>query len=394
MAKRLAIPSEELKLTIVGPFDDLDVTRVQRLTINKDVPSTDVYEIGSNQMAGVTTDAANVTLTFSVFDVGIKTFAVLSGNDPDDYPADGADIADLGEVDAILYVKSATVADFAKSAHAQRLQVRDFTFNYSVDAESSEDYTLIGSASRWFKNDVVVDRFTEGDTEFELTETPIVLSNGNYALSVILDGEYLEEVAVAPETGEYRIVDTTLTTSDTSTEQVLVVYHANPAGTNWSYVSDTGSPAATKGRDVTIVIVAETIPRVQSVTINGTLNVQPVNEMGNPNIVGYQSQTPAVDGTLTVFDTDTELLDLLLNGEIDSGATEFEFGVECVASGVDLEVQIYDPCDDESILKTVYIPELILTGDSYTSTVNQNAQHTFNWKSNTSQVVVYSGAKP
>ena len=100
MAKRLAIPSEELKLTIVGAFDELDVTRVQRLTINKEVPSTDVYEIGNNQMAGVTTDAANVTLTFSVFDVGIKTFSVLSGNDPNNYPGAGAGIADLGEVDA------------------------------------------------------------------------------------------------------------------------------------------------------------------------------------------------------------------------------------------------------------------------------------------------------
>jgi hypothetical protein len=394
MAKRLAIPSEELKLTIVGAYDELDVTRVQRLTINKDVPSTDVYEIGNNQLVGVTTDAANVTLTFSVFDVSIKTFAVLTGNDPLNYPGVGADIADLGEVDAILYVKSATIADFAKSAHAQRLQVRDFTFNYAVDTESSEDYTLIGSSSRWFKNDVQVDRFTTGTDSFNLNETPIQLINGNYGLSVILDGEYLEEVSIAPVAGEYRIVGTTLTTFDTRTQQVLAVYHANPAGDHWSYVSDTLSPAATKGRDVTIVILAENIPRVQSVTINGTLNTQPVSEMGNPNIVGYQSQTPAVDGTLTVFDTDTELLDLLLNGSISSGATEFEFGVECVASGVDLQIQIYDPCDDESILKTVYIPELVLTGDSYTSTVNQNAQQTFNWKSSTAQVIVYSGAKP
>ena len=394
MAKRLAIPSEELKLTIVGSFDELDVTRVQRLTINKDVPSTDVYEIGNNQLVGVTTDAASVTLTFSVFDVSIKTFAVLTGNDPASYPGIGADIGDLGEVDAILYVKSSTIADFAKSAHAHRLQVRDFTFNYSVDAESSEDYTLIGSSSRWFKNDVIVDRFTSGTTSFALSETPIQLNNGFYGLTVILDGEYLEEVTAAPATGEYRIVGTTLTTFDSRTTQVLAIYHANPAGEAWSYVSDTNSPAATKGRDVTIVIVAEDIPRVQSVTINGTLNTQPVSEMGNPNVVGYQSQTPAVDGTLTVFDTDTELLDLLLNGAIDSGATEFEFGVECVASGVDLQIKIYDPCDDESILKTVYIPELILTGDSYTSTVNQNAQHTFNWKSNTAQVIVYSGAKP
>jgi len=78
--------------------------------------------------------------------------------------------------------------------------------------ESTEDYTLIGSESRWFKNDVIVDRFTSGTTSFTLSQTPIVLSNGNYGLSVILDGDYLTEVSTAPTTGEYRIVGTTLTT--------------------------------------------------------------------------------------------------------------------------------------------------------------------------------------
>jgi hypothetical protein len=46
MAKRLAIPSDELKLRIIGKFHYLDVPRVQRLTIGADAPSTDIYEIG------------------------------------------------------------------------------------------------------------------------------------------------------------------------------------------------------------------------------------------------------------------------------------------------------------------------------------------------------------
>lgn len=46
MAKRLAIPSDELKLKIVGPYDSLDIPRVQRLTMNTDVPITDIYELG------------------------------------------------------------------------------------------------------------------------------------------------------------------------------------------------------------------------------------------------------------------------------------------------------------------------------------------------------------
>ena len=394
MAKRLAIPSEELKLRLVGTYDELDISRVQRLSINKDVPSTNIYEIGAHNLAGVVQDIPNVTLTFSVFDVGIKTFSVLTGNDPAAYPGAGVDIEELDECDAIIFVKDASVSDYVKTAHAHRLQVRDFSFSYTVDGESTEDYTLIGSESRWFKNDVIVDRFTSGTTSFTLSQTPIVLSNGNYGLSVILDGDYLTEVSTAPSTGEYRIVGTTLTTGDSRSSQAIALYHANPAGTNWSYISDATMPAATRGRDVKIIIVAEDIPRVQSITINGTMNVQAVNEMGNKSTVGYQKQVPDVDGSITVLDTDTEILDLFLNANKSSGATEFEIGIDCVGSGVPTEVRILDPCDEDTVLKTVYIPELILTGDAYSSTVNQNATHTFNWKSNTSECIVYSGSKP
>jgi hypothetical protein len=393
MAKRLAIPSEELKLRVVGPLGSFDVSRAQRFTMNKDIPSTNIFELGSNILAGVITDIPNVTITFSIFDVGIKAFAALTGTATTGYPAEGVDIAELGEVDIVAYVKDATLSDYVKSAHAQRLQIRDFSFNYSVDGESTEEYNLIGSACRWFTNDVIVDAFTSGTTSFTLTQTPLELANGNYGLSVILDGEYLEEVTDAPATGEYRIVGTTLTTGDSMSAQCVAVYRAEPAGTNWSYISDSTMPAAVRGKDVKILIAANDIPRVQSVTINGNLNVQAVSEMGTRTVVGYQRQVPEVDGTLAVIDTDTELLDLLLNGSIDSGATEFEIGSECVASGIGLEIQIYDPCDDTSVLKTVYIPEIVLTGDSYSSNVNQNAAHTFNWRSNTAECLVFSGSR-
>lgn len=395
MAKRLAIPSEELKLSIVGSYDELHIPRVQRVTLNTDVPTTDVYELGNNLLAGTVQDTPNVTLTFNLFDVGIKAFAVLTGTDPTSYPAQGVSVEDLSEVDAILYVKNASVSDYVKSAHAKRLQIRDFTYNYSVDGESTEEYTLVGSEKRWFKNDVIVDRFTTGTTSFTLSETPIVLKNGNYGLSVILDGEYLEEVTGAPATGEYRIVGTALTTGDSRTSQCIAVYHANPAGDTWAYISDSTMPAAVRGKDVDVLILAEEIPRVQSVTINGNLNIQPVREMGSRNIIGYQKQVPTVEGTITVLDTDTELIDLLLNGSISSGDTEFEIGQGCVASGVTLKVRILDPCDTTSpftVLKTVYVPEVVVVGDSYTSNVNQNASQVFNWRSNTAECYVYSGS--
>jgi hypothetical protein len=393
MAKRLAIPSKELALKIVGEWGSYLASRVQRINLNTDIPTTNIDEHGNSQHAGVITDIPNITLTFNAFDVGIRMFSVLTGTDPDTYPGAGVDISNLQEIDAVLLVKDPDVSDYVKSGHARRLQIRDFSFNYTVDGESTEEYTAIGSEKRWFSRDVVVDKFTTGTTSFTLSETPIQLKNGNYALSVILDGDYLEEVAAAPSTGEYSVSGTTLTTGDSRTAQVIAVYQANPAGNNWSDVSDSVQEVAIRGKDVKILISANEIQRVQSVTINGNMNPQPVREMGNDFIVGYQRQVPTIDGTITVLDTDTELIDLLTTGSIASGDTEFLIGTECPSGSVSLEVKLYDPCDDAVVVKTVYVPEFVVVGDAFTSNVNDNAQQTFNFQSNTAQVIVYSGAR-
>ena len=395
MAKRLAIPSAEVKLRIVGTFNYLDVPRVQRVTLSSDIPTTDVFELGNNTLAGTATDIPNITVAFSAFDVGVRVFSVLTGVSETAWVLGvGVNIDQLSEVDAVLYIKDATTSDFVKSAHARRMQVRDFSFSYSVDGESTEDYTLIGSARRWFKNDVMVDRFTTGGTTHTLTETPLVLKNGDYTLSVILDGVYLDTETVGAPTaaGEYSVNAGTkvVTTFTACVNKIIVVYHAHKAGTNWTYINDPNHPAAIRGKDVEITIAAADIPRVQSVTINGNLNVQPVREMSNDEIVGYQRQTPTVDGTITVLDTDTELLDLLINGSA-SADTEFEIGITCTPSGVPLKIELQDPCTD-TVLKTVYIPEIVLTGDSWASNVNQNATYTLNWKSNTAECVIFSGS--
>lgn len=397
MAKRLAIPSQHVALRLIGPKDSYFASRVQRLNVNNDIPTTDVEELGNPNRVGVVRDIPNITVGFSVYDVSHKVWSVLTGTDPTAYPAWGIHNTALGEADVALYIRDADVADYAKSAHARRLQVRDFTFNYSVDGESTEDYTLIGSERRWLKYDVIVDRFTSGTTTFTLTQTPLTLKNGNKLLTVTLDGEYLTEVAAGPATGEYSVSGTALTTGDTRTAQVIAVYHANPAGSNWTDIGDTTIPAAIRGRDVEVKISANAIDRVQSVTINGSMNTQPVREMGNRVILGYQKQVPSVEGTITVLDTDTELIDLLTTGSINSGDTEFLLGEGCVTSGLKLQVELLDPCDTVApylVLKTVVVSGLLITGDSFTSNVGNNATQTFNWRSTSGSLIVFSGSAP
>jgi hypothetical protein len=394
MAKRLAIPSKEIQLVIVGPRDSFKASRIQRLSLNTDIPSTDIDELGNSTHAGQTKDLPAVTLAFSAFDVSVKVFSALTGVDPTAWVLNtGVDISELGEIDALLYVKSDTAATYAKSGSARRLQIRDFTFSYSVDGESTEDYNAIGSEKRWLKYDAIVDKLT-GAGPYTLSETPIALNNGNKAISCILDGVYLTETQAVLAEGEYKIVGQTLTMKEALVNQVQIVYHAN-ATNPWTDVSDSLPPAAIKGKDVDIKILAENIDRVQSVTINGNLNATAVNEMGTRNVIGYQRQVPTVDGTITVLDTDTELIALLSYGVTTSGV-EWQPGEGCSTTPLTLTVELVDPCDTSSpyeVLKTVYIPSIIIVGDSYTANVNNNVSQVFNFKSEFGTCVVYSGAK-
>jgi len=395
MARRIAIPSKAVELKVVGPKDALVFPRVQRLTVTSDRPSTDIDELGNRLHAGTVEDIPAITVTFQAMDVGIKLFSVLTGTTASSYPASGVSITELKDVDVIVNIKSDTVEDYVKMAHARRCVVRDFTFTYTVDGESTEEYTLIGTKKRWFKNDVVAQKFDTGTTSFTLTYTPVTLKSGDKALSVILDGVYLTEVAATPGTGEYSISTTTLTTGDTRTSQCIAIYQAVMAGNAWVDSTDSTMPAAIRGMDVPVVIGAGGIERVQSVTMNGTFNPEAVKEMGNRELVGYQMQIPAVTGTITVLDTDTELIALLTTGQINpSGVTEFGVS-EFTASGISLVVKLQNPADKTlpyEILKTLYMPSISVTNEGFTSNVNQNAQQTFDFKSTTGQIIIYQGS--
>lgn len=394
MARRVAIPSKRLALQIVGSRDAFMASRIQRAEISSNTPSTDIDELGNPSHAGTVEDLASVSLPFSAFDTGIKIFSTLTGTDPSAYPGAGVDIESLGTVDAVIYIRDDDVATYAKSAHAKKLRVQDFTFSYSVDGEASEDYTATGTERRYFKYNVAVEKFETGTTSFTLDGTPVLLKNGDYCMSVILDGEYLEEVADGEEaTGEYSWDGADINTFDTRVSQCIIIYHTAGSGDVWTDISDSTMPAAIQGKDIEVEISASLIPRVQSVTINGNLNVTEVREMGNDKLVGYQDQVPSVEGSLTVLDTDEELVDLLTYGSSPSGETEFGLNEYEDTAELPLEIKLTNPASGSQVLKTVYIPTIKVIGDSYTANVNDNAVHVFNFKSTTGECIVYSGAR-
>lgn len=394
MAKRVAIPFKEMQLRVVGPNGDFLASRIQRFEANATLPNTDVDELGNNLHAGTVAGTPEVNASFQAMDVSHKIFAALTGTDPTAYPASGVSTSLLGEIDLIGQVKDSKVSDYVKSMHAKRLRISGFTFTYSVTGEATEEYSAQGTEKRWFKNDVIVDKFTVGTNTFTLSQTPLTLKNGNQLLSVILDGEYLEEVASAPASGEYSVASTTLTTGDNMVSKAIVVYHASPAGSNWSYVRDTTIPAAVRGKNIPVTIGVNDIKRVQSVTIRGQFPTQKVEEMGNENVVGYTTQVPQVTGDISVLDTDLETLALLTTSNLSSTDTEFGIG-EFTPSGLTLKLVVHDPVTvGKPAVKTIYIPQIAITSEGHSTSVGNNATQTFGFKSVDGSCTIYSGLMP
>ena len=383
---------------MVGPRGEYLVARAQRFNVDTNLPTTVIDELGNPKHAGTINDIPEVTATLQIMDVSHKLFAVLTGNDPGAYPSSGVDISDLNEVDLIVVVRDENIADYAKTMHLRRCRVQSFNWSYSVTGEATEEYTFGGTERRWFRasSDVVVDTFGAGSSH-TLSQTPIQLKNGNYLISFIQDGEYLKEVASTSDDDEYSVSGTTVSPHTATTNYAVAVYQAAPSGNNWSDVSDDSIPVAIRGKNIPVYIGVNQIERVQSVTIRGDLRTDRIEEMGNPNVVGYIAQVPTVTGDLQVLDTDHQLVALLTTGSMTSTDTEFEL-CEYTASGLYLEIRLQDPTDGcgyatANTVKTVYIPEIKITGDTHTSQVGNSVTLTFNWESATGECYVYSGLR-
>jgi len=397
MTKRVAIPYQDTELRIVGPVDNFFAHRVQRLDIPVNIPNTTINELGNSGRAGVVTDIPEVTATFQAFDVSHRIYSVLTGTDYEAYPGAGVDVVNLGFCDLIAYIKQADVAQHLKCIHVKYAQITDFNFTYSVDGESTEEYTVGGSEKRYLSNDVVVDSgVLDGSNEFELSETPKQLRNGDYALSVIIAGDWLEE---GPECS---IAGTTVTVSGSygdPADKTLVVYHSSTSTMAWSEISDGTVPAAIKGKNIPVYIFAsddtkETQYRVQSVTIRGSFPNTPIKEMGNTSLVGYITEPPDVTGDISVLDVDNEVVALLTTGDKDGDAYE-EYGVDQYDTRtLQLQVEVKDPADNSTVLKTVTIPSMRITSDGTTTNVGGQLTQTFNFASDDSQCIVYSGNGP
>jgi hypothetical protein len=388
MTRKVAIPYKEVKLRVVGAKATFWAYRIQRLDLSANIPVTAINELGNPNNVGNVTDVPEISATFQAFDVSPSIWGVLAGYSPTTYPASGVDVSLLGYCDLVAYIKDAGTTQHLKCIHARYMRVTDFSFSYSVNGESTEEYTCAGSEKRYLANDVVVDSGAIAASAFTLSQVPLTLKNGNKLLSFIVDGVWKTEGTDYSCTASGVVTYSGGATSTTA----IAVYHTNTAHPlTWTNISDSTVPAAIRGKNIPVTISANNLYRVQSVNIRGTFPNTVVKEMGNVNVVGYITENPNITGDISVLDVDNEIIALLAQGTT-TGGTEKEFGVdEFSENTLQLDIKLKDPADNTTVKKQVQIPYMRITSDGYSSSVGNAATYTFNFSSDKGTMVVYSG---
>lgn len=387
MARRVAIPHDKIALRIAGPNNEWRAHRIQRLDIPTTIPNEIIDELGNPQHAGTVDDIPEVRVTFSAMDVSYSIFAYLTGYTPATFPADGVDISMCKTVDLIAEVRSDAAATVFKSIHVGNAYFESINLSYSVRGNSTEEYTVMATDKRFLRYTAVVE--TGAGPTLTTVEDALLLRNNRYALGVYVDG-----IRLADDEFEEAIVGGKLVvTPDTApVTTMLVIYHTLAATPTWADVSDAGVPPAVKGKYLPVKIGVENIFRVQSVNIRATFPMTPIDEMGNVKRVGYIKQVPDVTGDISVMDTDMDLINLLTTGA--TGFTTYnDNSIGDFISTLSLEVQICDPAATGTVLKTVYIPRMKITSEGTTANVGDVVTQTFGFRSETAQLVIYSGLK-
>lgn len=398
MAKRISISFKELSPRIVGSLGAYRPARIQSFDIRGNFPNREINEHGNPHLAGIVYDIPEYSVTMSAMDVSIRLFASLTGTDVAAYPTGGVSINAFEDVDIIGDIKSDSISDYVKALLIRKARVQSARFTYSADGDATEEYTFASSSRFGFSHDLLVDTYAAAAmSPVTLSETPEVLKSGDFAVTVILDGDYLVEVGSNPATGEYSVSGEELSFADTVTSTLVVIYHASPAGNNWVDVTDNTIPVAISGKNIPVIIAANSIPRVQSINVNVNLRSEAIKEQGNTEIVGYTHQIPEITGDLVVLDTDHELLALFATGNIASTDTEFKACELIQDHTISLEIQLMDPADPCAttgvVLKTIYIPSIQLTGENPSSNVGDNVAHTFSFRSASGDLSIYEGER-
>jgi predicted RecA/RadA family phage recombinase len=396
------------------------------------IPTETIYELGNYKSVAVVRGIPDLTYSLESFDASAELEAMLTGQATSnigdetgvatDYSslADGT-MFDMGAVlplDVVSEFKRGRAAtnpfDVQASVAIPYLNMESISYRFGLTDNASQTISLRGDsifyagASAYVE--IAVGTGTAGQT-VALSHAAIPYNgdsiNGiKYALGVSLKsgkrlflGSDYTEAATGTAADGSRTVTLTITAAVSVSDSIRVIYQSPVVATYPQpshAVASAIRPAAIKGKDIEIrvggVAITDRWSGVQSVTVEERLTLVQDLEFGNAQAVSQDFDIPAVTGTVDIKPRDpAELLGRMRQAAGIASATE-AIGPN-TAVPVKLEILLHSP-DTGAVLKTLYVPDAVMTMPAFSAQVNNKLTVSFPFTSNSGVLHVYKGARP
>ncbi len=404
----LALQSE--KILVLGR--GIVVDRVQSLGISTDFPSEDIKELGNPAIVAVVKDIPEVKVDIECFDTNCELITLLQGGDPHaatpptEFPISADNFLKVG---FLFPVKEVGSTNALKTGAVGNAQITSLGYRYTVDGSATETMSFSSDNKFWSDNSAAYESFTaSGSDTFNLDNATygatILWKTNRRSFCVSVDGVRKtegSEAQVLAGTADYWI-DASGTphvlTFGTAPDSGSIVEILYPCATTQAFGAGVHEdaaiyPGAIKGKDIPVKINAAGIDRVQAVNFTVDFPSEAIKEMGNTQIVGTINDIPTVSGDFSVLDQDGNTFAKLCGKT--SLADAKAVGVEDFIETLPIEVQLLDPSDHATVLKTIYLPKIIITSEGHTSRVGEQLTQTFNFKCAAGETAtIYRGERP
>lgn len=379
------------------------------------IPTEKIYELGNYNSVGSVLDTPDLSFTLDSLDASAEMEALFLGRDfTTDTSGQKYDIGSCLPLDVLGQFKAGRTAtapyDVIGSVAIPYLYLESLSYRFGIRDNASQSATLRGDSIFWNPGSTYIHTATGTNTANQavaVTNTAYPYNGTGttqYALSVELKSgkrlrygiDYTEGVTGA---GVAKTLTVTVIAAVPATDQIRIVY-CSPVVANYPQVSHAADsatrPAAIRGRNIDIYVGGSSSPykwtNVQSASVEWRVQLDRDEEFGNQFVINQDFDVPQVSGTIEIKPQDpTEIMTKIKAITGVSTTTEAIGALQRVA--LPLHIVLKSPTDN-SVLKTLYVPDAKFTVPGYSGRIQQKMTLSFSFESDSGVLEVYKGAKP
>lgn len=383
------------------------IHRAQRAgASNLGLNETQIKELGNWQTVATTRDVPDLSVDIESFDTTTRFEAIITGADPDAMTAGQEfDLTDAKPIDIVSPYKPKNQFLAVRGVAYTYMTLGSATYRFGIEQSATQAFTVQGDAVYFIPGSPRYEEFAAaGVGPYNFADASLVTVEDG-------DNVFAYCVTLVEADGTY----TRLFHGDdyTDTANGFTLIEAAPVGSTLKAVSGTAVqdpypqtihadttviPAEVKGRNIDVYIsdgaATPTLVRiggVQNAEVTWQVTLEQEKEFGNPHAVAVDYDTPTVSGSIGVRpNTPEDMFDLI--AQI-TGVDPAQTINVLSAVPLEMEIRISHP-DTGDVIKTFYIPDARFTPPAPQPQVDSKLELTFQWSSDTGQLLIYNGERP